>query len=103
MAQESAKFGVNIENPTLDYQAVLLRKNGVIFRLNEGIKFKMDDLYVEYASALHRQLFLPVENKITTQEILIIPDGLMALLPFEALVPELATKKIEGQYKKVPY
>lgn len=76
---------------------------GQIKAVRNAIKFKMDDLYVEYASALHRQLFLPVENKITTQEILIIPDGLMALLPFEALVPELATKKVEGQYKKVPY
>ena len=31
-ALDSADFGVNIDNPALDYQTVMLRKNGVIFR-----------------------------------------------------------------------
>lgn len=40
--QESDPFGIHTSDVKIDFQAVHVRKNGVIFRLHEGIKFRFE-------------------------------------------------------------
>ncbi len=75
---EAGKFGVIHNEPTLDYQAVLLRKSGVIFRLHEGIKYRMDQANIRvikgeaHIVAPHRVF---VNDEIIECDIIILATG----------------------------
>lgn len=44
--QKGDDFGVNASDVTLDFQKVQLRKNGLIFRLHEGIKLRLEQAQI---------------------------------------------------------
>lgn len=48
-------------------------------------RWVMHEVYVRYASALYDRLLRPVEHLLTSR-LLIVPDGVLGYLPFEALL-----------------
>jgi CHAT domain-containing protein len=62
--------------------------------------------YINAASKLYQKLIAPVEDVLNNKELVIIPDGLLWELPFEALVTaktEAEAKKLEAlAYEKLP-
>ncbi len=60
--------------------------------------------YVKYASRLFAQLLNPVREIIAGKNLLIIPDGVLSYLPFEALLTqEAAAGSSNEDYRTLPY
>jgi CHAT domain-containing protein/Tfp pilus assembly protein PilF len=56
--------------------------------------------YTNAAQQLYKKLIAPVAGKLT-EDLIIIPDGVLGYVPFEALLT--ATPKREGAFKTYPY
>ena len=61
---------------------------------------KYTSLYKEMAFKLYQKLLQPIENTIT-EELIIIPDGELNFIPFDALLTENASKA--SDIKSLPY
>jgi len=53
--------------------------------------------YIKAAYFLYQKLIEPLADKIDSS-VIIIPDGIMATIPFEALLKELPPRNMEGRY-----
>lgn len=60
------------------------------------------DEYTSSAHYLYRKLLLPIQDQITGKDLIIIPDGKLALIPFEALLPS-RTDFEDASYQTLPY
>ena len=60
--------------------------NEAVERLNDGIGSRSTQAYVEAAHALYTLAFAPVEALLNENELLIIPDGALHKVNFEALL-----------------
>jgi len=58
--------------------------------------------YTEAAYALYQSFLLPVEEQIKGKKLLIIPDGELGYIPFEALLTEPPSKE-RMDYRNLPY
>ena len=56
--------------------------------MNEGIANRDFFLYANNAHLLYQKLIQPVKSKIPGTKLIIIPDGILGYLPFEALLSE---------------
>ena len=66
-----------------------LFKNQVI-NMRAGLMNRDNELYTSNAYKLYRQLIQLVEQKIADKNLIIIPDGILGYIPFEALLKEKA-------------
>ena len=78
--------------------------------IDEVIKFRESlqnidiNNYISSASSLYKILIKPVEQKISnTKNLIIIPDGILYYLPFEALLSEKVKIKEDINYSGLPY
>ena len=81
----------------LPYTEELTKKIG---RFNRAISQKENPLYVNLAKELYKDLFQPVRKYIETENLLIVPDGALNLLPFEALLSGSADNE---NFMNLPY
>ena len=58
--------------------------------------------YTSNASSLYEVLIAPIESKISTSKLIIIPDGLLGYIPFEALLMKTVSDSIKD-YRALPY
>ncbi|HYX05550.1 MAG TPA: CHAT domain-containing tetratricopeptide repeat protein, partial [Bacteroidales bacterium] len=72
----------------------------------QNFSFNVTRTYNEYSTLgyrLYKDLFVPVESYVENKDVIIIPDGAISYVPFEALL----TKPVEGDvmpdYYTVPY
>ncbi len=61
------------------------------------------ELYTKSAHRLHQFLIQPVVGHLTTGSLIIIPDHVVANVPFEALLTEEATEAKSIDYGSLPY
>ncbi|MGK7371386.1 MAG: tetratricopeptide repeat protein, partial [Candidatus Halalkalibacterium sp. M3_1C_030] len=59
---------------------------GKISRFNRAISQKNDSVYISLAHQFYKNLIEPIKDFIPTNEVLIVPDGALNLMPFEALL-----------------
>lgn len=67
-----------------------------------ALKEKNHSVYTSTAKDLFRLLIAPVETKIVTPKLVIIPDGLSGYLPFEVLLTENVSDD-QQDYRTLPY
>lgn len=87
--------------------AVVLNKNGLnvtrlphqtdlagqVSRFNKAITQKQDSTYLKLGHALYQTLLEPIKGQLeSTTPLLIVPDGILSLLPFEALLTKSVTR-----------
>ena len=61
------------------------------------------ELYVTNAHKLYRLLIQPVQHYLKTKSLILIPDGAIAYLPFEALLTEEVSDTKSEDYLTLPY
>jgi len=80
--------------------------NNIIHQLNnfDYTSSNIGDLksYIEYSYYLYKYLIRPVEKQTDSRKLTIVPDELLAFLPFEALISETETEGRES-YKTLSY
>lgn len=81
----------------LDEGELLRRIKGI----RNSIIFQLEDSYLENAIILGKKLLPKLSDDI--KKLIIIPDGELYTLPFEALLTEKIPKNDVGQYDKYPY
>ena len=60
-----------------------------------------DEVFIHFAELIYQKIFLPFEDQFTTKELIIIPDGPLAYLPFDVLVKSKPDKP--GRFKQYPF
>ena len=70
--------------------------------LRMSILYQADDLFSEIARKLHKDLF-PKALPPHIKKLMIIPDELLASIPFEVLLMEDVLENDEVDYTKLPY
>ncbi|TAK61578.1 MAG: tetratricopeptide repeat protein [Bacteroidetes bacterium] len=73
-----------------------------IHQMREGIAFRSFVQYTRNASDLYDYLLRPIEKYIAGKHLIIVRDGILHLVPFEALLTEHHTLADE-HYDKLPY
>lgn len=66
----------------------------------EDLYLEKNNLYSKVAHNFYLQLIAPIQEK-TTKELIIIPDGILAYIPFEILLTE--KPKNSSAFKSMPY
>ena len=90
-----------------NFTVVRLRRKGEddvakeVKAIRNGIMFYLDDVYAENAFSLNKKLFPKFDENI--QNLVIIPDGLMYMIPFEVLLTKKVPKKKRDRYGEFPY
>lgn len=76
-----------------------------IYAFNQAISEKQDTTWQRLGYELYRTLIRPVESKLngTPGKLLIVPDGALNLLPFEALLRGPVTIANSGNYSRLPW
>ncbi len=76
-----------------------------IYAFNQAISEKRDTTWQRLGYELYRTLIQPVESKLnaTPDKLLIVPDGALNLLPFEALLRGPVTPANSGNYSGLPW
>lgn len=69
--------------------------------IRNGILYYQDKTYAENAFSLYKKLFPEFDKEI--KNLIIIPDGLMYLVPFEALLTKKVPKKRLANHAEYPY
>jgi len=57
--------------------------------------------YIEAAQYLYQQLIFPVRNRLDTDKLIVIPDGILGYIPFGALLSSAPPKV--GNFKSYPF
>jgi len=74
-----------------------------IEQMRQGITQQDFDKYTRVAYRLYQTLLSPVADKLNGKNLIIIPDGVLSAIPFEALL----TKQVAGgklqEYNQLPY
>ncbi|MCC5945757.1 MAG: CHAT domain-containing protein [Bernardetiaceae bacterium] len=95
------------------YYAILIHQNGTeiialgsvkeidkhIFKLRKAVSEQTPEA-IKQAEILYQMLIYPLEDKLSTERLIIIPEGNLALLPFEMLVRQ--TTKNQNTKDKTP-
>ena len=75
-----------------------------VWEFREAIAQQSNETYVQLGSSLYQKLMQPLMGAVTNSDILIIPDGVMNLLPFEALLTEEVTPSQDDiNFAELPY
>jgi CHAT domain-containing protein len=75
-----------------------------IERLRESIVVKDFGDYVQSAHELYRQLIAPVAESLQMKDLIIVPDGELNMVPFEALLTRpVSSMGAEEDYSCLPY
>ncbi|TAF74322.1 MAG: CHAT domain-containing protein [Bacteroidetes bacterium] len=94
---------VTIINPE-NYEMIKLKKDSLLLKyinyFRNGIRFNLYDLHYEASFKLYQSLVKPILKFIKTKNLIIVPDGVMALLPFEALIMDKNIEKVQNQVSK---
>ncbi len=87
----------SIFHKNIDVLSQFLRNND--FANNSITEYRE---YIDAAYSLYSTLILPVEDQIKGKKLLIIPDGELGYIPFEALLTEMPSSEIMD-YRDLPY
>lgn len=94
---------VTIINPR-NYEMIKIKKDSMMLKyinyFRNGIRFNLYDLHYEASFKLYQSLVKPILKYIKTKNLIIVPDGVMALLPFEALITDKNIEKVQKQVTK---
>ncbi|MEX1055870.1 MAG: CHAT domain-containing protein, partial [Rhodothermales bacterium] len=71
--------------------------------LRRGIVEKDFTLYTENAHALYEQLIAPVSESLRVRNLIIVPDGNLSYVPFEALLTSEVDPRRVKDYRTLPY
>lgn len=75
--------------------------SGKVSTFKEAIAQRKDSAYVHLGRELYRTLIEPIAGYINTEELLIVPDGPLNLLPFDALLTKGTVS--EKRFTELPY
>ncbi len=78
------------------------RLNERIQKLRESIVQMDYELYTRYAYELYMEIFNPAEKYLKGPDVIIVPDGILGYIPYEALIFEPAVQNMIN-YKKLSY
>ncbi|GEM_PF-3568237 len=70
--------------------------------LRTGLIERDYSLYTKNAHALYRTLIEPVKNNIVGKNLIVIPDGILGYIPFEALITE-KPRQTDEDYRQLAY
>jgi CHAT domain-containing protein/lipopolysaccharide biosynthesis regulator YciM len=73
-----------------------------VSRLRRAISARNVDGYAPSARRLYRLLLAPVEDRLTGKDLIIVPDGLLSTLPFDALLARDAGPENKNA-RELPY
>ncbi len=72
--------------------------------LRWGILHRYAPTYSRYAYKLYRSLIEPVDSLIRGKDLVVVPEGVLNLVPFEALLTHaVARRKFNAPYESYPY
>ncbi len=75
-----------------------------IDQLRDGIINQNYAQYATYAAQLYQRIWQPISDKIQTETVLIVPDGRLNFIPFEALLTSAVdTSPDVVDYRPLPY
>jgi len=74
-----------------------------IEQLRQGITQQNFDKYTQAAHRLYQILLAPVADKLDGKNLLIIPDGVLSAIPFEALLTKQVASGNLQEYNQLPY
>lgn len=93
--------GQNLKLTPLPHVSLLKDK---VNRFRQSIIQKKDSTYLDLGFLLYEKLLNPVIKQVRTNSILFIPDGVLNLLPFEALLTQEQDARQEAvSYAMLPY
>lgn len=72
-----------------------------VFDFKKAITEKQNDAYLDLGYRLYKTLIQPVKNKLGSGPVLIVGDGVLSQLPFEALLTRQADKNTP--FSELPY
>lgn len=94
---------VTIINPK-NYEMIKIKNDSMLLKyinyFRNGIRFKEYDIHYEASYKLFQALVKPILKYVKTKNLIIVPDGAMALLPFEALITDNNKEKIQNKVNK---
>ncbi len=102
-AGDSSLFIFTIDKSNYDVYSGTPPKNSTIRKLNNSIYNLDTDEYLESSYLLYTKLIKPVEEKIKGKQILLIPDGILHYVPFDALLTKDVKQKAKIDYSALPY
>lgn len=70
---------------------------------NERDCEQLDLLYAKYASKLYNKLVAPLNIAPSNKQLIIVPDGVLGYIPFDALLTKEITIYQSRQFQKYPY
>ncbi len=100
---DSTLFIFTIDKNNYDVYSGTSPENSTIKKLINSIYNQDTDKYLESSYALYKKLIEPVEEKIKGKKVLLIPDGMLHYVPFDALLTEQVEKNARGDYSSLPY
>ena len=75
--------------------------------LRMAIQRRYDEQYLAYAHRVYEMLVGPIESNLPTKNLIIIPEGIIHLVPFDALLPDKYVRTDTTHnfvlYSKLPY
>ena len=99
---EEALYVFVINQQALHFKRIVLKEdlNESIQQFREGLKASDFDSYTNAAYQLYRTLVYPVEEYVNGNELYVVPHGVIAYLPFDALISE---KPVSRAYHELAY
>lgn len=94
-------FVKEIIDETFYQQIHLLRSHLMDLQVQDGVQQRKDE-FVSVSNALYRQVFGSVEPYIRGEELILSPNNLLSLIPFEILV-ESRAKEAGMHYRNLPF
>ena len=84
-----------------------LRQGIYYCRVNKNIGERdcqaLDRQYGEYAAKLYQKLIAPLSLGEKTEQLIIIPDGVLGYIPFDALLTQNIKPEQQNQFQQYPY
>lgn len=81
--------------------------DSLVSNLRRAIQHRHDQDYLKYAHIIYKILFEPIEPILTETNLLIIPEGIIHLVPFDALLTERVHRSDSThyfvRYSELPY
>lgn len=81
--------------------------NKMIPKYIRTLKGESNDLFLEYSNIWYECLYMPIQDKLANEDVVIIPSGALNYLPFELIPTASLSQSMAGNdyalYKEVPY